>query len=291
MGDKMRNNIFDNEVCIKKYVNQLEIINLGSGASYNGIDFSFCTNKYCSFARAPQSFEYDFKLLREYSSLLKEKCIVLIVVTCPLSFGRAKKTTKERISRGLRYVHYLPQKEICDINRIVYYLEKFLFLFSNIKKMIQAIKGNSSSNIQCKDKKKQADELLEVWLRQAELTDLKNANQAAEQIDDIQIRIQHLKNIVDYCKAKKYRPIIVIPPISRYLKSYISDEFLDAFMYKNIEMASGDDTPIFDYCNDERFSQLELYSNGLFLEEKGRILFSEILWNDIDSYLHGGQIC
>ena len=84
-------NAFQNKfVDIKKFQNlketdRFDVVNLGSNQPKFAFDYSGLNIKGANWAVGPQTFQYDFVLLKKYSKHLNAGAVVIIPV-CPLKF-------------------------------------------------------------------------------------------------------------------------------------------------------------------------------------------------------------
>lgn len=68
--------------------NNLDIVNIGSGISDQNFDWSILPEvRGFNFAIRPEDFRYDARIIKNYGNHVKKGGIVIVVV-CPLSFGK-----------------------------------------------------------------------------------------------------------------------------------------------------------------------------------------------------------
>jgi hypothetical protein len=277
----------------KRYKNKMEIVNTGSGPSYFNIDFSHKTENYLSLAMWPQNFEYDLRMLKSYDDLLKDGCIVVVVVTCPLSFGKYYRSEQELHDRSLRYARYLNRDQEPELSNREYIIQHYFYANDSLRKIYHALKRllGMERKIVFEDEMTM-QELIDCWYSYIHLTNLRDAGQADAQRDGIEKNIRDLSDLIDYCLNRNYKPVLAITPVCKDLRSYMSEEFLEEFLYKNIQTANQDRIRFLDYSKDTRFAESSLYrKNRLFLNEKGRSMFSDILWETLTSNGKEETIC
>ena len=277
------------EYCYRKRINtdvyrfhhmpkQLEICNVGSGPGLYGITYEDCPLKGFNMSTAPQSFFYGYKILKHYKSRLKTGAIIIIIM-CPLSFGN-NQSYKEKNYDNI-YYGLIPAKEINHFSIWRALLLSHPFMLKVIRKLFRIIKGTENSMHE--QSRKAEPEIISGWKREFQLQDLKNADQSNEHIDAFLEKIKVLSDEIDFCYQNNWRPVLVTPPVPEHIREYISDGFIDKFIYQNIDELQKrfPDLKLLDYYRDDRFTE-DMFQSGVFMNEKGRKYYSKILFGDID---------
>ena len=96
-----------------------------------------------------------------------------------------------------------------------------------------------------------------------------------------QIRIKAMRDLIDFCQEHGYKPVYVILPMTKQLRHYLHDEFLDKYVYEYLKQV-GRDVPVLDYLKDEEMLQPELYANAYFLNKQGARKFTGKVLQAID---------
>lgn len=264
----------------------LEIANIGSGPSLFDFDWENETVNGFNLAVWPEDFRYDLKILKRYKRNFKEDAIIIVVV-CPLSFGENKYLNTPQFLE--RYINVLPYREI-ELPYIWYILYKYfpsIRFLRHWKKILKEKKLETYyqelDNIDNEKKRTElAQELYYGWLKSNPLlSDLEDGMQSDRMSDIIQNRQNDLQELIDFCINSMLRPVIVIPPVGQYLKRRISQEFAENFVYIPLKKFKERNIPIFDYYNDDKYEQMDLYSNGLFLQKEARKNFTKQFLKDI----------
>lgn len=250
-----------------------QVLVFGSGPGLFDIDFGETDQTKKNMCIWPEDFRYDLKMLKSLKGKVN-KGIKIIHIICPLSFGKNINMFDE--SYNEKYLTILPAKEV-DLPKwdkfmilyfpIIKHPKRFVNCIFSKKKEInpESIKGK----MDIVEKQQAADEMLVSWLKtNPGLHDFKSSKQLISFGDAYERNIRNLANMKKYCDEQGYQYIPVIPPMSRYLKSYFSDSFLDEVLYKNIERA-GIGVECIDYLQDDRFENMDMYLNGLFLNKYG----------------------
>lgn len=79
----------------------------------------------------------------------------------------------------------------------------------------------------------------------------------------------------------KFKPIITILPVTDYLSSRFTDEFIQEYILRYINVANTVKAPVLNYLNDKRFTSSELYINSFFMNKKGRKIITKEIINNI----------
>jgi hypothetical protein len=267
---------------------KFRIINLGSNHPKFAIDY-MDNFEGRNFAVGPQTFEYDFAILRHCKDLLYPNAIVIIPV-CLLSFFFFRQPNR---SAHVKYFAFLSRKEIVGCKRfekmknyyfpLVSHPKYVRFLFKDVK---CDMRMNYEKNpLDTDEKLKQdASKWIRNWEKQFSIS-LPDPNLDSANIESIDANIEILKNMFGYCKKNGLRPVLVILPVTRYLSSLLTNDFVEKFVLGNIRKANTMNVPVLNYLDDPRFVNPELYINSFFMNRRGRKIFSPILFNDIERYL------
>lgn len=261
---------------------------VATGTSYTkyDIDFSLAADKF-NFGVAPQSLQYDYKILRQYQKNMVENCIVLIVL-CPLLFGKIE--FEDDVS-NYKYYKFLKPKYILNF-RWRTYVSHILFPLLATPRLVRYIRRDVKyanlmelGAIDEKRLKQEADEREKGWCGQFSLSNLKEVNVSEEQKAIFRKERGLLEEMLSFCSRKGFRPILVIPPVSGELAGRFSKEFLDVYLYDNVKKVQDKAKGVLDYWNVEEFRDYHLYFNSDFMNKKGRQLFTERLMKDIAALL------
>ena len=265
-----------------------DVINIGSGPSKNDFDWSVITEvDGYNFAVAPEDFRYDARIVKNYGKYVNKGGAVVIVI-CPLSFAENAYLQEDFFS--YKYVKALPPEDV-DIPLWKYFILKIPLLG------ICIINARRAINIPChvinhfvKKRKIELpceEKLVYGWLRDnpclKNLKDIPDVNLS----EIFERKVSDLRNVVKECRSHSLIPIFLLPPVSKKLKSFFSEDFLDLFVYKNI--GSVDDTiTLLDYMQNEQFNDDNYFSNGLFLKKEYVQLFTRDVLKRINIFLNRG---
>ncbi|MBQ7216064.1 MAG: hypothetical protein IJS39_08785 [Synergistaceae bacterium] len=260
----------------------LEIVNVGSGPGLHAIDYAYSSRKGFNFATAPQNFLNGFRLLKRFSSNIRPHAVVMIVIMSPLSFGRNNDYNSPGYSD--KFYGVLPPSDIDGYSPLRALLLKH---FPLMRRILAKIRSKFSRPGQSAPKLSHPDNepgLITTWKREFDLQNLTDPSQAHAHRQVFAEKIALLSEEIDYCKAHQWHPVFVIPPVPAKSRKFISNEFVKAFVYDNLQVLAEKypDVKILDYFADERMTP-EMFSGDIFVNSEGRKTFSRILFADIDS--------
>ena len=266
---------------------KLDIVNIGSGPSYYNFKWDAIKGvRGYNLALAPEDFRYDFRVLERYIHNLKIGGVVVVVV-CPLSFGENEYLEKAGFSE--KYAKILSWNKV-DVSLFRYLVNKYFPLIRHIKHFASFLSNESIIDPYAKEdsikndeeRKNNADNIYKGWLSEnAYLKDMKDPSTSVYYKEVFNKRKKELKKIIDFIIECRMTPVIVIPPLSEYLREYFSKQFLREFFYNNIDFLYEKNIMVLDYLEDDRFSDLSLYSNGIFLQNDNRDYFTKVVYDTI----------
>ncbi len=260
----------------------LDICNIGSGPGLYAISYEKCPLNGFNFSTAPQNYENGFKLLKRFQEKINDNAIIIIIIMCPLSFGKNGDYDSEGYMD--KFYGVLPKNEIKN------YSFKRLWIVKH-PLMMWCLSFVKKTFVKAKRKKEESSPsqlittepgVVKGWKKEFNLADLKDPTQVYSHQEAFKEKITILENGINFCLKKTWKPVFVIPPVPEKTRQYISKEFANEFVYKNLEalQRSHPDVRTLDYFCDERFTQ-DCFSGDIFANEKGRELFSKILFKDL----------
>lgn len=103
--------------------------------------------------------------------------------------------------------------------------------------------------------------------------------------NDKNIGINLLKEILNFCEEKNFKPILISTPQTYLYNEQIGEENYQERIYDNIKEVENKMNKKYlylDYSHDKRFiNNLEYFSDDDHLNEKGAEYFTQILLNDL----------
>lgn len=265
--------------------NNLEIINLGSNHPKFGFDYTGLDVKGENWAVGPETFEYDFAVLRKNVSHLASRAVVVIPV-CLLNFFLYRQINRSTHSK---YYSFLSPEDIVGYSQLdkwSNYSFPLLFNPRRLSNLLRDVKKDNRLSLDinlCKTEaalNKDADRWIDIWNKEFDIK-LPTPTLSAENKSDIQKNIQTLKEMIEFCLSKGLRPVIAILPVTNYLYSRFTPEFIENHILAYIAEANEVKVPVKNYLTDERFTDPSLYINSFFFNTKGRKKFTKQFIEDL----------
>jgi hypothetical protein len=263
-------NFFKNvDKFVKGVPKELEIMCTGSSYAKFDIDFSALNCVTFNFGVFPQSLHYDLKILKQYKKNFSPGCRVIIVLA-PLSFGFVDYEKNEK-----NYIYYkiLNKKYILNYRFVTKIFHVWLPLLATprlakyICNDIPKFDMKLAPYIDREYTKNEAKKRKDGWCIQSKIHDLKSSKVSVDMIQIFETTRKILEEMITLSLDSEYKPIIVIPPVSRELYKYFSKEFLEKYLYQNIRLANKRKVPVLDYLSQEEFWEASYYSNSDFMNK------------------------
>lgn len=262
------------------YLNRfnLDIVNLGSNSGKYAFDYDGLNIDGMNWAIGPQSLEHDFNILKNYFSYLRNGGVVIISIT-PFSSLISPNYTK---GTNLKYYTFLHPATILDFEESER-LKALSIKQSPIREipwicikmtLKEGIKRIIHRQVPKCDMEKNATKFIDSWKKQFGITDL-DAPLSEQHCKDQKVRIQVLKEIIDFCLERDLKPVIVIPPIHPSLRLKLSESCRENYIYSFIRKANKMNLPFLNYMNDQNFDDDEYFRNAFFMSVKGAKAFTK----------------
>lgn len=270
----------DNKWYRKHVERNFDLINLGSSTAKWAFDYSGFDVKAMNWAQQPQTLLEDFNLLRNFHSILKKGGIVLITI---MPFTSLNKVTGVR--DAMKYLKIDAHEPIqpYEIKKARLYTQcPILMGKPAIKAVIRHLRGKEkkSNNTDVYDNPMTIEQLgndalgwINCWKKQFGISDfdapLTECNRKGREY-----RIKLMQCLIDFCVERSYKPVYVIPPVTKHLSKYFTKTFEETYVYSFIRSVNRD-IPLLDYSKDESLQNDDLYFNSFFLNKNGRKIFTK----------------
>jgi hypothetical protein len=280
----------------KRFHFNIDAVNLGSNSALYSFDYEGLKIVGYNWAIGPQSLPQDFSILKTYHSYLKRGAVVIIVL-CP--FSSCNKVYKdEELEKYYTILHPGVIKNFSLTNQIRIYNIKDNPLRYAMKQSLKALiimpvylmktvyhlfclQLNRISPRNVKMMEKDSHARMDWWKKQFEIKDLETEF-PFHLCEGRKKRIEVLTEMIDFCIERELKPVIVIPPMTKYLSSKMSATFRETYIYSFIREANVKNIPFLDYMDDERFNDASLYFNSFFLNLRGRKIFTKQVLKDLN---------
>jgi len=247
----------------------LEIVNLGSTFSKSGFDYQYFGKKGFNFAVAPQPLKVDREVLEKYQDHIRGGAVVVVVVVCPFGFSlyEYEKIKKPIFCRCASRLKSLLKKMIGE-------------------ERIQRYRQHGQASLSVSELSHiNACRRVDAWKTEFSLANTTVQKPTPELQETFKKTAGELAKILDLCRKRHFRPIIINMPAAKEEYGQFSDEFIKLFYDDNIKKVDTSGVPVVDYFRDPRFDDAALYENYAdCLNDKGRRLFAEVLIEDLKKF-------
>lgn len=287
-----RTNHFQNQfVDVQKYwktsarQDNLQVVNLGSNHPKFGLDYSDTGIKGENWAVGPQTFEYDFAILRQNARYLASGATVVVPV-CLLKFFLYRQKSR---AIHTKYYTFLPKDDIVgysvwekfyNISFPVVDPHRWRYIIRDVQKDNRM--DLASNPMTTKEQlEKDANMWIDIWNKEFDIA-LPEPTLSEENTGDIQNNIRVLREMLEFCVAKGLKPVLAILPVTEYLSSKFTDSFIENHIIKYMNDANTVNAPLLNYLKDERFTDSSLYINSFFMNKVGRQQLTKQVLKDLN---------
>lgn len=260
----------------------IDVVVLGSNAPKFAFDFSDVRDYACeNWAVGPETFEYDFILLRKFVRKLKSGATVIWPV-CPGKFFLDK--FKGR-SAFVKYYTLLSRMEFPDYSRRQYitdYKYPLIFHPKRVKYILKDVRPDTRMEIF--DNPMRPDEVEKdaswwihnCWNPEFDI-DIENMRPlSAANLNAVEYNINILKKAIEFCRRNNLNIIFAYLPLTKQLGDYFSLDYVETQMTQYVNEAIGENKiSLVDYMRDERFQSNAYYINSFFMNRIGARKFTK----------------
>lgn len=261
----------------------LDVVNLGSGAAYHAFDYTATSIKGMNWALSPQSLVYDYNILRNYFSYLREGAVVIITI-CPFSCLYSQYSKQS----NFKYYPILHPATIIDFDdderTRAYTIRQNPFRYMPlycIKMTVRDILAFFYHKLKPYRKpnlKVTADAMMNGWKSQFEITDI-SAPLSEKHLAEQKSRRETLDEIILFCKERNLNPVVVIPPMHKTL----TDQFTEVFLANYVDtFLANIDAPVLNCMMDKDIQSDEFFESALFLNKFGARKFTSKILMQLD---------
>ena len=267
-----------------------DLVNLGSSGGKWAFDYSDENIKAMNWAQQPQTLVADYNLLRNFHSILHPGGVVIITI---MPFTSLNKETN--LMDAVRYLKIGAHEPIQPhlYGKARRYAEyPILFKKSAVKGLLKYFLHRESSpkandakamltNNPMDERQLEADaqRWVDGWKRQFGIRDFE-APLTEQNKRGQEFRVEIMRQLIDFCMEREYRPVYVIPPVTRHLARYYTRKFEEMYVYGFLREVSRE-IPLLDYSKDGTLQSDSYYFNSFFLNQRGRKLFTHRVLEDL----------
>lgn len=268
-----------------------DVVNLGSSGGKWAFDYSGLNVKAMNWAQQPQTLLEDYNLLRHFHSILKRGGVVLITI---MPFTSLNKNTGVR--DAMKYVKFDLQGEPIQPHLFkkakLYSTFPILFKKEAVKALVRYLFGkdrdktsNSASVMEtnpmnAEQLEKDAQKWVNGWKNQFGIRDFE-APLTSENEKGREYRIGLMRELIDFCTERGYKPVFVIPPVTEHLAKFYTQKFEETYIYEYLK-AIERNVLLLDYSKEAKYRNDDsLYFNSFFLNKRGRKAFTHQVLSDL----------
>lgn len=259
----------------------LDLVVLGSNAPKFAFDFSDVKGLACAnWAIGPETFEYDFIILKKFAGKLKNGATVIWPI-CPGKFFLDKYKSK---SAFVKYYNFLSRDEFPDYSKWQYITEyKYPLIFhpKRIKRLLKDIKPDTRLKQDCNlmnicEIEKDASWWIHRCWNPEFCIDIEHMEPLSEKNRKaVEYNIRVLKKAIEFCSQNRLRIIFIYLPLTKQLGDYFSADYVETQMTRYVNEAVGNNNiSLADYMRDERFQNVDYYMNSFFMNRIGARKFT-----------------
>jgi hypothetical protein len=283
--------IFDNSSLLGIDRN-LDIVNLGSTSARYAFFYEEIRGQ--NWSTGGQALYEDFMILKKYYSLIKKGGVVLIPISFFTSISKSPKHSL--LFYYAKFIEIVDFDDYKDQKDKIYYFKEATLMKKypllkcpkSIRYLIRDVYRDDfilpEQAMQYFELIYDADHWAEGWKKTFEIEDLTGplSEKHQKNFEDIS---RLLNEILNFCIKNGLRPVIIIPPVSKFLSSRLPMKFREQYIYSFIYKANDQNILVLDYLDDKRFQDSQYYCNSSLLNLKGRKIFTLQVLQDIkDQY-------
>lgn len=266
---------------------RFDLVNLGSNHPKYGLDYSNTSIKAMNWAVGPETFKYDFIVLKKMIRHLHKGSYVVIPV-CLLNFFLLDYKSK---SAYIRYYAWLNKNEMPDYDEEQYNKEYKYPLLRHpkrvkgiVKKLIHKpasdLDHNPMSKLQLE--KDAAWWIEQCWDKEFDI-DIENMKTLSDvNKKSIEGNVKIMSDMISFCEDNGFIPVVAILPTTKYLRNKFSDDFVQTYIMSNISKAiNGRDIKLLNYMNEESLQNVDYYFNSFFMNKRGAKIMGKRLVDDL----------
>jgi len=263
----------------------LEIVNVGSNPAR--FAFFYENIKGVNWSTGTQGLDMDLEILKYYHSYIKEGGYVLLPIVAFSSVSAYIGTDSTDISYYAKFFSIIWNHP--GIDRQLYKKAKRWMkypLCHNPKlafKLVHDVEKDDRLQIceqqLCKTELvEDAGWWMDCWKKEFDIKDF-NAPLSGDLSEARKKTVAMFREILDFVIERGYKPVIISPPVAKELCELFIPQIKEIYVDSFVREFKDYDVPYLDYIYDERFSDSSLYFNSLFMNLRGRKLFTNDVLN------------
>lgn len=261
-----------------------EIINLGSTSAVNAFCYDGLSIKAANFALSHHPLSGDLAILKNYCSYLKPTASIVIISLCPFSSLSGNYQCSDDKYYTLLYPTTLPfysfrkEQQVESMKADPLHSYSVVGLLQDLKHLI--IKSNTKILTE-EQMSVDAERWIDSWLKEFSLKDFETPLTLYNK-DAINDSAKILNQIIEFCKSRSIRPVILIPPVYHTLGKLFSENARKLVIDSLVNKVE-DKTVLFkNYMDDDEFTNdITLFQNSYLMNKKGARLYTKRVLKDL----------
>lgn len=270
-------------------IRNIEIANVGSNPARFAFHYDDVLGE--NWSTGNQGLDMDFEILKFRHSFIKRGGIVILPLVVFSSVSGYLRGKKEYLNYEYyaKFAHTLDSGQaslIPNLRKAFFWLKYPLLCNPKaIKYLIHDQKEDSRLSISNMPlMKPQLEEdarlFLEGWLKEFRLSSIDDPL-SNELLDGMDWSIKTMQQIIDYLEERELKPVLILTPMSEPLQKYFTKEIMQKLVYDFVEKINRPNVLFLDYSQDKSLQNPQLYFNSLFLNLRGRKIFTRRVLHDL----------
>lgn len=286
-------NMVRNEIIekFKKIPNHIQVVCVGTTRAHYAIDFS--GEDYIGFNMAlyKNPLEFHLPILQKYRRKIAKNAIILITLEYPIFCLRdIEKIAKENMQQYAKVIcgrnpycsmiHQIikkilpqeenPQTDVLQYMKVLEQKERYMNHFKQweVDRMCKELIDDGWN--------REID--FPLFVQEGHLSHLSELHSTMERNKKVLI------NLIRFCKANDWNPILLGLPYSKFVYDFVPDTFKQQCFYKNIQLVCKETgCEFWDYTGEESLQEKNNYLEVQYLNKRGRGEFMKLISQKLDN--------
>lgn len=266
-----------------------DIVNVGS----NPARFAFFYESVLgeNWSTGSQGLVQDLEILKYYFSYIKKGGIVLLPIVpftsiSPYLKYKPEYTPVSYYAKFVKILDYYQARQLPLYKKASLLIRYPLFIQPQAFRYLirDAEKNNqltwAEQVMQPLELNNDADKWINGWMKEFDIDNLSSPLNARLK-ESFDASVKNLTDLINFCIERDLKPVIIIPPVTKYLSSHFTPDIKEQYIYSLIRQANTKNVLFLDYFDDGRFQAPQYYFNSFFLNLRGRKLFTKQVLRDL----------
>lgn len=263
-----------------------DIANVGSNPARFAFHYDDVRGE--NWSTGTQGLDMDYEILKFYHSYLREGSYVLlpIVAFSSVSGYLDKEPPKAYLAKFVSILDGLQCYYHPQLHKMKWYMRfPLLYEWKALHYLIKDVEPDKRIEIaeqpmSLMDLEKDAAKWINCWKKEFDIKDL-DSILPGHLVEGRKKSIIMMREMISFLKERGYKPVIISPPMSESLTSFFTSDVKEAYIYSFVEAVKGEGVLYLDYTADKEFTKNEYYFNALFMNLRGRKLFTHRVLEDL----------